>query len=92
MSELGRLTSLLEPRCCGDCLDDWPVLRLGLASRVNPMSILVLAFGAFAVASAVYVILDLSSPYSGVFRASPAPLEQVLAYMSQERGAVGATR
>jgi hypothetical protein len=64
----------------------------GLTSRVNPMSILVLAFGSLAVASAVYVILDLSSPYSGVFRASPAPLEQVLAYMSQERGAVGATR
>jgi hypothetical protein len=64
----------------------------GLTSRVNPMSILVLAFGSLAVASAVYVILDLSSPYSGVFRASPAPLEQVLAYMNQERGAVGAAR
>jgi hypothetical protein len=64
----------------------------GLTSRVNPMSILVLAFGSLAIASAVYVILDLSSPYSGIFRASPAPLEQVLAYMSQERGAVGAAR
>ena len=48
--------------------------------------------GALAIASAVYVILDLSSPYSGVFRASPAPLEQVLDYMGQERGAVGAAR
>jgi hypothetical protein len=64
----------------------------GLMSRGNPMSIIALAFGAVAIASAVYVILDLSSPYSGVFRASPAPLEQVLAYMSQERGAVGASR
>ena len=64
----------------------------GLMSRGNPMSIVVLAFGAFAITSAVYVILDLSSPYSGIFRASPAPLQQVLAYMNQERGAVGAAR
>jgi hypothetical protein len=64
----------------------------GLMSRGNQMSIVVLAFGALAIASAVYVILDLSSPYSGVFGASPAPLEQVLAYMSQERGSVGAAR
>jgi hypothetical protein len=56
------------------------------------MSIVVLAFGAFAITSAVYVILDLSSPYSGIFRASPAPLQQVLAYINQERGAVGAAR
>jgi hypothetical protein len=64
----------------------------GLMSRGSPMSIVALAFGAFAIASAVYVILDLSSPYSGIFRASPAPLEQVLAYMTEERGAVGAAR
>ena len=64
----------------------------GLMSRGNQMSIVALAFGAVAIASAVYVILDLSSPYSGIFRASPAPLEQVLAYIDQERGAVGASR
>jgi hypothetical protein len=64
----------------------------GLMSRITLMSVLALAFGAFAVASAVYVILDLSSPYSGVFRASPTPLEKVLAYMSQGQGAVGAQR
>jgi hypothetical protein len=64
----------------------------GLMSRGNPMSIVALAFGAFAIASAVYAVLDLSSPYSGIFRASAAPLEQVLAYMSQGQGAVGAAR
>jgi hypothetical protein len=64
----------------------------GLMSRITPMSVLALAFGAFAVASAVYVILDLSSPYSGIFRASPAPLEQVLAYMSRGQASVGAQR
>jgi hypothetical protein len=56
----------------------------GLMSRGNPMSVVVVAIGALAVASAFYLILDLSSPYSGVFRASSAPLEQVLAVMGKE--------
>ncbi len=64
----------------------------GLMSRGNPMTVIVLAFGALAVGSAVYLILDLSSPYSGFFRASPAPLEQVLSFMGQGQGAVGGQR
>ena len=56
----------------------------GLMSKGNPMSIVVGAFGAIAVASAVYLILDLSDPYWGSFRASPAPLEQVLAVMGKK--------
>jgi hypothetical protein len=48
------------------------------------MSIACGAVGAFAVASAVYLILDLSDPYAGAFRASPEPLEQVLAVMGKE--------
>jgi hypothetical protein len=30
------------------------------------------------------LILDLSNPYSGAFRASPAPLEQALSVMGKE--------
>ena len=56
----------------------------GLMSKVSPMPVTTLAVGALAIASAVLLILDLSSPYSGVFRASPAPLEQVLAVMGKE--------
>src|SRR5271166_440824 len=56
----------------------------GLMSRGNVMSVVAMAVGALAVASAVLLILDLSNPYSGVFRASPAPLEQVLAVMGKE--------
>jgi hypothetical protein len=29
-------------------------------------------------------MVDLSSPYSGVFRAAPAPLQQVLAVLGKE--------
>ena len=48
------------------------------------MQVVSLAVGAVAVATAVLLILDLSNPYSGVFRASAAPLEQVLAVMGKE--------
>ena len=64
----------------------------GLMSKGNAMSVVALVFGALAVASAIYLILDLSSPYSGLFRASPAPLQQVLAQMGQGQGAVGGSR
>jgi hypothetical protein len=53
-------------------------------SSGNPASAIAIIVGACAVASAFYMILDLSSPYSGVFRASPAPLQQVLAVMGKE--------
>ena len=56
----------------------------GLMSKGNAMSVAAGAIGAVAVSSAVYLILDLSDPYSGVFRASSAPLEQVLAVMGKE--------
>jgi hypothetical protein len=37
-----------------------------------------MAFGAFAVGSAIFLILELSEPYSGLFRISPAALEQTI--------------
>ena len=56
----------------------------GLLSGGGAASFLAVAAGALAVASAALMISDLSSPYSGVFRASSAPLEQVLAVMGKE--------
>jgi hypothetical protein len=56
----------------------------GLTSRGTVTSVIALAVGSIAIASAVLLILDLSSPYSGVFRASSAPLEQALAVMGKE--------
>ena len=50
----------------------------GFMSRINPVSIVALALGALAVSSAVYTIKELSDPYSGPFRASPAPIERLL--------------
>jgi hypothetical protein len=74
-------------------LDDpvsWPLLTIviswtlllfcgyGLTSRMNAMTISTIAFGAIAVASAAYLIVDLSEPYTGLFRVSPAALERVI--------------
>jgi hypothetical protein len=62
------------------------ILFLGyaLTTKSHAMTIIPVAVGACAVATAFYLILDLSRPYSGVFRVSPAPLEQVLAVMGKE--------
>ncbi len=46
----------------------------GLMAGGNATSFVAVAVGALAIASAAYLILDLSSPYSGVFRASSAPV------------------
>jgi hypothetical protein len=50
----------------------------GLLSHFNATTIGALAFGAFAVASAIFLILELSEPYTGLFRTSPAALEQTI--------------
>ena len=65
----------------------WAVLLFvgfGLMSKGNPMSVVAAIVGAAAIASAFHLILDLSQPYTGVFRVSSAPLEQVLAVMGKE--------
>lgn len=56
----------------------------GLTARATVTSVIALAVGSVAVASSVLLILDLSSPYTGLIRASPAPLEQALAVMGKE--------
>ena len=56
----------------------------GLTARATVTSVVAMAVGSIAVASAVLLILDLSNPYAGLFRASSAPLEQALAVMGKE--------
>jgi hypothetical protein len=54
----------------------------GLLSKHHLMSLVAVGVGAVAVASAIYLIVDLSDPYSGVFRVSASPIREVLAYMN----------
>ena len=59
-------------------------LGYGLMSKSSATALLGVLVGSIAVASAFLMILDLSSPYSGAFRVSSAPFEQVLAVMGKE--------
>jgi hypothetical protein len=50
----------------------------GLLAPTHRASVLVLIVSAAAVASAIFLIAEMSSPFSGVIRISSAPLEQAL--------------
>jgi hypothetical protein len=50
----------------------------GMLARSNRASVAGLAVGAISVASAIFLIVELSNPYSGVLRLSPAPVLQTI--------------
>ena len=50
----------------------------GLVATPNAVTVAAHFLGAIAVASAVFLILELSHPYSGVIRLSPAPLDRLM--------------
>ena len=68
----------------------WPVLHIvvswamllfcgfGVLSRFNATSVAALGLGSFAVASAVFLILELNEPFSGLFRVPGASVEQTI--------------
>jgi hypothetical protein len=60
-------------------LGDVAVLGYGVLSGLNPTSAAALALGSFAVASAIFLILQLSQPYTGLFRSPAASMQQTLA-------------
>ena len=64
----------------------------GLLSKRHPMSYVVLAVGAMGVASAILVIAELVTPYSGLFVVSPAPLADALKAVEEASAPAGAHR
>jgi hypothetical protein len=50
----------------------------GLLSRLNATTLTALGLGAFAVGSAIFLILELSQPFSGVFRIPSGAYDQML--------------
>jgi hypothetical protein len=50
----------------------------GVLSRLNFTTLAALGLGAFAVASAVFLILEMSDPYRGLLRIPPGALEQTI--------------
>jgi hypothetical protein len=55
----------------------------GLVSQANGTTVIAMALGAFAVASAVFIIIELSHPYTGLFRIPPVALEQTIAAINR---------
>jgi hypothetical protein len=58
-------------------------------SMRHPMSYIVLVVGALGIASAIYIIADLISPFSGVFVVSQEPLVDVLKAIEEASAPAG---
>jgi hypothetical protein len=64
----------------------WAVLLFlgyGLLFRANATTIAALAFGAFSVAGAIFLIIELRHPYSGLIRVPPAALLETIEAIKQ---------
>ena len=55
----------------------------GVLSRINATTLTALGFGAFAVGSAIFLILELNQPFSGVFRVPSGAYDQMLASLAK---------
>jgi hypothetical protein len=67
-------------------IGSWSVLLFigyGLLSHVNVMTVAVLGFGALSVAGAVFLIIELRHPYSGLLRVPPAALLEAISTMKE---------
>jgi hypothetical protein len=62
-------------------------LGFGLLANFNPVTVVAEALGAMSVASAIFLILEFSHPYSGIFSISGAGIDQVLGALIADAGA-----
>jgi hypothetical protein len=58
-------------------------MSYGLLGMFNALSVAVEAAGSIAVASAVFMILEFSQPYSGLFRISPVGVDNLIAVIGR---------
>ena len=58
----------------------------GVLSRLSATSVGALAFGSFAVASAIFLILELNQPFSGLFRVPATSIEETIKALSEKQG------
>ena len=58
-------------------------LGFGLFARFNVTVIVALLLGALSVSGAIFIIVDLGEPFSGLLRVSDAPLLNALAQIKQ---------
>ena len=58
-------------------------LDFGRLNPFNVVSLAAVALGSIAVASAVYMILEFSQPYSGLFRISPVGVDNLIGVLGR---------
>ena len=58
-------------------------MSFGLLGTFNVLSVAIAALGSIAVASAIYIILEFSQPYSGLFRISPVGVDNLIAALGR---------
>jgi len=57
---------------------------VGLLSRtVNATVVTALAFAAFSVAAAMFLIIELGRPYTGLYKVSPAALQETIEFLDK---------
>ncbi len=58
-------------------------MSFGLLGAFNGFGVAIQALGSIAVASAIYLILEFSQPYSGLFRISPVGVDNLIAVLGR---------
>jgi hypothetical protein len=58
-------------------------MSYGLLGTFNALSVAVAALGSITIASAVFMILEFSQPYSGLFRISPVGVDNLIAVLGR---------
>ena len=56
---------------------------IGLYAESNALVLSVLTFGAVSIAFAIFLILEFGQPYTGLFKVTPAALEQTIEYIDK---------
>ena len=56
---------------------------IGLYAASNSVVIMAITFGALSIAFAIFLILELGMPYTGLFKVSPAALEQTIRFIDK---------
>ena len=57
---------------------------MGLLSKLNPTSSIIMVLGAASIALAIFLILEFSKPYTSTIRVSPVALEQAIVQLERE--------
>ena len=58
-------------------------MSFGLFDAFNALSVAIAALGSIAVASAIFMILEFSQPYSGLFRISPVGVDSLISALGR---------